>query len=102
MRKVILDGRDGPHPDERLRDKLAGHLNARLTEYAKEGISSFVEAPGVVLARFSGADGEDAVRQLALSGVATEAAGERVRFVIGPTVTFEDLDYVQSAAANLL
>ena len=102
MRYVVLDGRDGPHPDERLRNKLAGHLNARLEEYAGEGISARVEDPSVVSASFAGTDGAAAVQRLAQSGVAAEEAGERVRFIIGPTVSFEDLDYVQSAAAKLL
>ena len=102
MRIVILDGRAGIHPDEIRRDKLAGHLNARLAEYAEEGISSFPEGPGAVTARFAGVEGHAAVRQLEESGVYALAEGERVRFLIGPETSFEDLDYVQAAAAGLL
>ena len=102
MRKVMLDGRNGPHPDALRRDKLTGHLNARFMEYAGEGISSFVEEPGVVSARFAGTESRAAVRRLEEAGVTAVAAGERVRFVVGPETSFEDLDYVQAAAAGLL
>ena len=102
MRRVMLDGRNGPHPDGGRRDKLAGHLHARLMEYADEGISASVDGPGTVSARFDGTDGTDAVRRLADAGVFARAEGERVRFLMGPDTAFEDLDYVQAAAAGLL
>lgn len=102
MRTVILDGRHGPHADPYRRDKLAGHLHARLAEYAEDGISPSVEGPGAVSAQFDGVDGGDAVRRLAKAGVFARAEGERVRFLMGPDTSFEDLDYVQAAAAGLL
>ena len=102
MRRVILDGRDGPHPDGRQRDKLAGHLHARLMEYADEGISALVDGPGAVSARFEGVDGRTAARRLSEAGVSARSEGERVRFLMGPDTSFEDLDYVQAAAAGLL
>ena len=102
MRQVILDGRNGLCADERLRDKLAGHLNARLAEYEEDGIRPERKGPGEVLARFDGTPGEQAVRRLAASGVIALAEGDAVRFLIGPDVSFEDLDHVQAAAAELL
>lgn len=101
MRQVILDGRDGAAPPP-LRDKLAGHFCARLSEYEEEGIHARPEGPGTVLARFSGLTGPEAVRCLANQGVYALAAGDGVRFSIGPGVAFEDLDYVQAVAASLL
>lgn len=46
--------------------------------------------------------GEQAVRALADQGVQALAAGERVRFLIGSEVCFEDLDYVQACSRSLL
>lgn len=102
MRTVILDGRNGVCEVVPLRDKLAGHLRARLAEYEEEGISSRVGSPGVVWARFPGLDGAEAAKALGKAGVTVSFEGEWVRFVIGPETAFEELDYVQAAAAELL
>ena len=102
MRTVILDGRGGLCPEDRRREKLAGHLNARLEEYVEEGIRSLIEGSGTVTAHFAGLDGAAVVQRLAEAGVFARAAGERVRFLMGADTTFEDLDYVQAAAAELL
>ena len=102
VRQVILDGRTGPLEDVPLRDKLTGHLLARLNEYEQEGISARPDGPGTVLARLGALSGDQAVRALAGQGVLALAAGDRVRFLVGPGVGFEDLDYVQAAAAGLL
>lgn len=101
MRTVKLNGRDGVCPAPR-RDKLAGHLNARLAEYGEEGISSRVDSPGVVWASFPGLSGQEAADRLARAGVLACGDGEGVRFVMGGETSFEDLDYVQAAAAGLL
>lgn len=101
MRQVILNGSGGV-AEPPLRDRLAGHLHARLAEYAEEGVHARPEGPGTVLVRFSGLTGEEAVRRLSAQGVYALAAGDGVRFSIGSGVTFEDLDYVQAAAAALL
>ena len=100
MRVVYLDGRGGICPPPRG-DKLAGHLNARLEEYREEGISSRVEDTGRVTAAFSGLTGEEAAGKLRCAGVYACPCGDGVRFVMGAETTFEDLDYVQSAAALL-
>jgi hypothetical protein len=102
MRQVRLDGRDGPCENEVLRDKLAGHLNARLLEYEEDGIHPALSGPGEVLAQFDGQTGGQAAERLAALGVYALTEGDMVRFCIGPNVTFEDLDYVQAAAAQLL
>ena len=102
MRQMSLDGRDGLCADGILRDKLAGHLCARLNEYEEDGIQARMAGPGEVLARFDGMTGEQAVCALTRQGIFALAVGDAVRFVIGPEVCFEDLDYVQSAAAQLL
>lgn len=102
MRQVILDGRDGAQLDGRLREKLAGHLRARLAEYAEEGIAALQDGPGTVRACFPGLTGEQAARALDEQGVYAIADGEAVRFLMGPDTRFEDLDYVQAAAAGLL
>lgn len=101
MRRVILDGRNGPQADLRLRDKQTGHLHARLAEYEEEGICARL-AEGAVQAGFPGLTGEQAACRLAEQGVFALAEEGGVRFLIGPEVSFEDLDYVQSAAAKLL
>lgn len=97
MRTVILDGRAGLQGDAALCEKLA-----RLDEYREEGIDARPDEPGTVLARFAGRTGEQIRRGLEGAGVSVLTAGDGVRFLIGPDVTFEDLDYVQSAAAGLL
>lgn len=102
MRTVILDGRDGVNAAVPLRDKLAEHLSARLAEYEEEGIYSRVDSPGVVIARFPGSSGAEAAKELSKAGVAASFQGEWVKFVIGPETAFEELDYVQAAAAELL
>lgn len=102
MRTVILDGRDGVCAAVPLRDKLAGHLNARLLEYEQDGIASRVDSLGTVLARFPGQDGAEAAEKLEKAGVFPSSEGEWVKFVIGPKTSFEELDYVQAAAAELL
>lgn len=102
MRHVILDGQTGPMEDAGLREKLTGHLLARLNEYGQEGIVARADGPGMVLVQIGKLSGEQAVRALAGQGVLARAAGERVRFLIGSGVSFEDLDYVQAAAAGLL
>lgn len=102
MRQVILDGRDGPCGNEMLRDRLAGHLHARLAEYAEDGIHPAQLGPGEILARFDGLTGRQAAERLARLGVYALVEGNSVRFRVGPCVTFEDLDYVQAAAAGLL
>ena len=102
MRTVILDGRAGLQGDAALREKLARHLLARLDEYREEGIDARPDGPGTVLARFAGRTGEQIRRGLEGAGVSVLTAGDGVRFLIGPDVTFEDLDYVQSVAAGLL
>lgn len=102
MRKVMLDGRAGIRSDASAREKLAAHLLARLDEYREEGLIACPDGPGTILARFPEQSGEQVRQSLARSGVAVLTAGEGIRFLIGPDVTFEDLDYVQSAAAELL
>ena len=102
MRQVILDGQTGPMEDAALREKLTGHLLARLNEYEQEGIAARQDGPGMVLAQIGRLSGEQVVRALSGQGVLARAAGDRVRFLIGPGVTFEDLDYVQAVAAGLL
>jgi hypothetical protein len=102
MRQVILDGRDGACENQLLRDKLAGHLHARLAEYAEDGISPTLLGSGEVLAQFDGLTGSQATERLARLGVYALAEDASVLFRIGSRVTFEDLDYVQSAAAQLL
>lgn len=102
MGTVILDGRSGSCSAVPRRDKLAGHLKARLAEYEEDGISSRIDYPGTVCARFDGMSGDEAARRLAEQGVWVCPAGAEVRFVVGPDTSFEDLDYVQSAAAKML
>lgn len=101
MRCVALDGRNGPLIEEDLRNKLAGHLHARLAEYGEEGVRVSM-TDGTVLVGFPGRSGQQAACLLEEQGVFALAEEERVRFLIGPGVSFEDLDYVQSAAAELL
>lgn len=102
MRQVILDGRNGSCADPRLRDKLTGHLNARLAEYEEDGLFPIPTGPGELHARFDGLSGLQAARQMEQRGVYVRAEGDYVCFLVGPDVTFEDLDYVQSVAAGLL
>ena len=85
-----------------LREQMTRHLLARLNEYEPEGMTARPDGPGTVLAQIGQMSGEQAVRALADQGVQALAAGERVRFLIGSEVCFEDLDYVQAAAAALL
>lgn len=101
MREVYLDGRRGPLEDEALKRRLAGHLRARLAEYAEEGIRARLEG-GDVLAAFPGFSGAEAADFLAERGVFALPDGEEVRFRPGPGVSFEALDYVQAAAAEML
>ena len=101
MRTVILDGREGRMHPCPLRDKLAGHLNARLMEYEGDGIVSRTE-DGVITARIGKLNGQAAVTALAETGVYACPYGGEVRFLIGPHTVFEELDYVQAAAAGLL
>lgn len=100
MRTVWLDGRDGVCPSPRG-EKLAGHLNARLEEYREEGISSRVSGHGAVTAVFAGRTGAEAAGELRRAGVFACPDGDGVRFVMGRETTFEELDYVQAAAATL-
>ena len=86
MRQVVLNGTTAPLEDAALR----------------EGMTARPDGPGTVLAQIGQMSGEQAVRALADQGVQALAAGERVRFLIGSEVCFEDLDYVQAAAAALL
>lgn len=107
MRTVILDrahaGYGGPQADERLRRRLAGHLAARLREYGGEGIEEVtLSGDGVVSARIGRLSGEEARARLRELGVLCEAAGERTAFAVGAHTCFEELDYVQAAAAELL
>lgn len=96
-----MDGRNGPQSDLRLRAKLTEHLYVRLAEYEEEGVRAAREE-GAVLARLPGMDGAQAARCLEERGIFARTEGENVRFLIGPEVSFEDLDYVQGVAAKLL
>lgn len=106
-RTVILDpghpSWGGPQPDPTLRHRLAGHLAARLREYNQEGISS-VETPedGVVAAQVAGPELQNALAQLARRRVYCAVQNGALHFTIGAGTSFEDLDYVQSAVAELL
>lgn len=107
MRTVILDRAhpdySGAQADEGLRRRLAGHLAARLREYNGEGIEDVTAGgDGVVSARIGGLSGEEAARRLRKRGVFCEAAGEYAAFAVGERTSFEELDYVQAAAAELL
>ena len=102
MRQVVLNGTTAPLEDAALREQMTRHLLARLNEYEPEGMTARPDGPGTVLAQIGQMYGEQAVRALADQGVQALAAGERVRFLIGSEVCFEDLDYVQAAAAALL
>lgn len=107
MRTVILDrahpGYGGPQRDERLRRRLAGHLAARLREYEEEGIGPvFANDDGLVTAVIGGRSGSEAADALRARNVFCESDGEQVVFAIGAHTCFEELDYVQAAAAELL
>lgn len=107
MRTVILDrthpGYGGPQRDERLRRRLAGHLTARLREYEGEGIERVsMTGDGLVTAVIAGWPGAKAADALRARNVFCESDGEQVVFAIGAHTCFEELDYVQAAAAELL
>lgn len=107
MRTVILDRN---HPDwmgiltdERLCRRLAGHLAARLREYNGFGIEDVTEGgDGVVAARIGARSGEETARLLAERGVFCQWEGDRVVFSVGSHTCFEELDWVQAAASELL
>ena len=107
MRTVILDrdhpGYEGPQLDERLRRRQAGHLAARLREYNGFGIENVtVSDDGVVTARIGTHNGQVAACLLAERNVFCEWVGETVVFAIGAHTCFEELDWVQAAASELL
>ena len=102
MRKVYLDGRFGPHPDAELAARLARHLFERLREYEEDGIHPTAAGAGEVWARIDGLPARFARQRLEQAGVFTQAGPEGLRLLVGPGLTFEDIDYVQSAAAGLL
>lgn len=107
MRTVYLNpaGADypGPHAPGERRRRLAGHLNARLGEYLGEGVEQVaVEEGDVVCARLSGYTGAQGAQALAHHQVYCQGDGAWVRFVLSAATTFEDLDYVQGAVAQLL
>jgi len=107
MRTVILDPAhpdwSGPQPDERLRRRLTGHLAARLREYAGFGIEGVTaDESGVVSARIGSRSGEETARLLAERGVFCRGCGECVEFFVDCHTCFEELDWVQAAASELL
>lgn len=90
-------------PNARLLRRLTGHLAARLEEYSQEGITQVeILADGLVSAHIAGLEAPAAREALAGQRVYCQAQGRAVLFHIGAGVSFEDLDYVQAAAANLL
>ena len=105
-RTAILDP-DHPdwtaHLDVRRLRRLTGHLAARLGEYNQDGIDSVeILGDGIVSARIAGLEAPAARELLARQRVYCQVQGDRLRFYIGAAITFEDLDYVQAAAASLL
>ena len=107
MRTVILDpnhpGWMGVQCEERLRRRLAGHLAARLREYNGFGIEDVtVDGDGLVTARIGFRSGEETARLLAERGVFCRWEGEKVLFAVGSHTCFEELDWVQAAASELL
>ena len=106
MRIVILDRCHprwaGEQQDEKLR-RLAGHLAARLREYNGFGIEEVSEdGDGVVKARIGSHSGEEAARLLAERGVFCRWEEDRAVFAVGSHTCFEELDWVQAAASELL
>ena len=102
MRRVYLDGRFGPHPDAGLAARLALHLLERLREYEEDGIHPAGAGAGEVCFRVDGMPARLARQRLEQMGVYSQTGPEGVRLLIGPGLSFEDIDYVQSAAAALL
>jgi len=107
MRTVILDrnhpGHLGPQMDEKLCRRQAGHLAARLREYNGFGIENVtVSDDGLVTARIGAHTGEAAAGLLAERNVFCEWTGDTVVFAIGGHTCFEELDWVQAAASELL
>ena len=107
MRIVILDRNHPDHGgvqhDEILRRRQAGHLAARLREYNGFGIEDVrIDGDGVVSARIGACSGQEVARLLAERKVFCEWSEERVVFAVGAHTCFEELDYVQAAASELL
>jgi len=106
MRVVILDrnhsGYGGVQPNETLRRRQAGHLAARLREYNGFGIEQVTVDDDVVTAQIGTHSGEQAAALLARRNVFCEWAGASVIFAVGAHTCFEELDYVQAAASELL
>lgn len=106
MRTVILDrkhpGHGGVQPDETLRRRLAGHLAARLREYNGFGIEEVTVEDSVVTARIGTHSGEQTAALLAQRNVFCEWEGPSAVFAVGAHTCFEELDYVQAAASELL
>ena len=106
MRTVILDrnhpGHAGVQPNEALRRRQAGHLAARLREYNGFGIEQVTVEDDVVTACIGTHSGEQAAARLAQRNVFCEWEGASAVFAVGAHTCFEELDYVQAAASELL
>ncbi|HIT32409.1 MAG TPA: hypothetical protein IAC25_06235 [Candidatus Enterenecus stercoripullorum] len=106
-RTVILDPTHpdwaGPQTDPVLCRRLTGHLAARLREYTEEGIAPVdILRDGLVSAQIAGVDPHQAVSALARQRVFCQSREGALLFSIGADTSFEDLDYVQAVAAQLL
>lgn len=101
MRQVRLDG-TRPMEAGPLRDKLTGHLLARLREYGEEGITARLLSPGRVSLSVAGHSPAAVLSALEERGVYGRMGEEGAELIPGEGVSFEDLDYVQGAAAALL
>ena len=124
MRTVVLNYRPAP-PDEARADarsaegrraRLLRHLQGRLLELEEDGLrvlgpaDPFALRAPLVAVDFAGRDNREMARRLEaeyrilVSCAAPEAAGAPgvLRLCPAPGVTFEDIDYVQSAVYRLL
>lgn len=114
MRTVLMN--HAPVPSDDRRARLLRHLLGRMLELEEDGLR--VDAPAdpfafhgpLVSVAFTGRDNEEMARRLEaeyrilVSCAAPEAAGAPgvLRLCPAPGVTFEDIDYVQSAVYRLL
>lgn len=104
MRKVCLISASAPSSRGDTEKRLTGHLLARMRELEEIGLTVAV-SEGVVTIRFSGRDNGEAAGWLERKRrimTAYDAVQDLIRMQVTCAVTFEDLDYVQSAVMELL
>lgn len=113
LRKVYLDHTNDIPSDKRTRTaRLTRHLMGRMLELREDGgeilgsQDPFMPRDGVVAIDFTTISNAKMASLLEQEyGIATlrpSLASGPVRFSVGPTVTFEDIDYLQGAILQIL